>query len=57
MVIACGPKRDPVLGIKAGGKGLVPDTHIAWKFKEFPSDCVTPLAYQHKLFVLDGTAT
>ena len=54
MIIACGPKRDPVLGIRDGGKGLVTDTHIAWKFKEFPSDCVTPLFYQHKLFVLDG---
>jgi len=54
MIIACGPKRDPVLGIRDGGKGLVTDTHIAWRFKEFPSDCVTPLFYQGKLFVLDG---
>jgi outer membrane protein assembly factor BamB len=54
MIIACGPKRDPVLAIKPGGKGLVTDTHIAWKFQEFPSDCVTPLFYQQQLFVLDG---
>jgi len=54
MIFACGPKRDPVLAIKDGGKGLVTDTHLAWKFKEFPSDCVTPLYYQKKLFVLDG---
>jgi outer membrane protein assembly factor BamB len=54
MIIACGPKRDPVLGIKDGGKGLVTDTHIAWRFKEYPSDCVTPLFYEGKLFVLDG---
>jgi outer membrane protein assembly factor BamB len=54
MIIACGPKGDPVLGIKDGGRGLVTDTHIAWRFKEFPSDCVTPLFYQQKLFVLDG---
>jgi outer membrane protein assembly factor BamB len=54
MIIACGPRRDPVLAIKDGGKGLVTDTQIAWRLKEFPSDCVTPLAYQHKLFVLDG---
>jgi outer membrane protein assembly factor BamB len=54
MIIACGPKRDPVLGIKDGGKGLVTETNIGWRFKQFPSDCVTPLAYQHKLFVLDG---
>ena len=54
MIIACGPKRDPVLAIKDGGRGLVTDTHIAWKFKEFPSDCVTPLVYRQRLFVLDG---
>ena len=54
MIIVCGPKRDPVLGIKDGGKGLVTDTHIVWRFKEFPADCVTPLFYQEKLFILDG---
>jgi outer membrane protein assembly factor BamB len=54
MIIACGPKRDPILGIKDGGRGLVTDTHIAWRFSEYPSDCVTPLFYQQKLFVLDG---
>ena len=54
MIIACGPKRDPVLGIKDGGKGLVTGTHIAWRFKEVPADCVTPLFYQKKLFILDG---
>jgi len=54
LIIACGPKRDPVLGIRDGGKGLVTDTHIAWRFREFPSDCATPLFYQSKLFVLDG---
>lgn len=54
MVFACGPKRDPVIAIKDGGQELVTSTHLAWKFKEFPSDCVTPLFYQEKLFVLDG---
>lgn len=54
LVIACGPKRDPVLGIKDGGHGLVTETHLAWKFTEFPSDCVTPLFYNKRLFVLDG---
>jgi outer membrane protein assembly factor BamB len=54
MIIACGPKRDPVLAIRDGGKGLVTDTELAWQFKEFPSDCVTPLAYRGQLYVLDG---
>ena len=54
MIIACGPKHDPVLGIRDGGKGLVTDTQLAWQFREFPSDCVTPLAYHGRLYVLDG---
>jgi len=54
MIIACGPKRDPLLAIRDGGKGLVTDTALAWQSKEFPSDCVTPLAYRHQLYVLDG---
>jgi outer membrane protein assembly factor BamB len=54
LIFACGPKRDPVLAIKDGGRGLVTDTHLAWKFTEFPSDCATPLFYDQRLFVLDG---
>jgi outer membrane protein assembly factor BamB len=54
MIIACGPKGDPVLAIRDGGKGLVTATHTAWKMTEYTSDCVTPLFYQHRLFVLDG---
>jgi outer membrane protein assembly factor BamB len=54
LIFACGPKRDPVLAIRDGGGGLVTDSNIAWKFKEFPSDCVTPLYYRDRLFVLDG---
>jgi outer membrane protein assembly factor BamB len=54
LVIACGPKRDPVLAIKDGGRGLVTATNLAWEFTEFPSDCPTPLFYQQRLFILDG---
>ena len=54
LIIACAPRGDPVLAIKDGGKGLVTDAQIAWKLKEYPSDCVTPLFYRGKLFVLDG---
>jgi outer membrane protein assembly factor BamB len=54
MIIGCGPRRDPVIAIKDGGKGLVTDTHLAWSLKEVSSDCVTPLYYQKRLFVLDG---
>jgi outer membrane protein assembly factor BamB len=54
LVFACGPKRDPVLAIKDGGHGVVTDTHIAWKFTEYPTDCTTPLVYNKHLFILDG---
>jgi outer membrane protein assembly factor BamB len=54
MIISCAPKKAPVFGIKDGGKGDVTGTAIAWTFKEFPSDCVTPLYYKGKVFVLDG---
>jgi outer membrane protein assembly factor BamB len=54
VVIGCAPKRDPVLAIKPGGQGALPEQAIAWTFKDYPSDCVTPLYYRDKLFVLDG---
>jgi outer membrane protein assembly factor BamB len=54
LIFACGPKRDPVLAIKDGGHGTVTDSHLAWRFKEFPSDCTTPLVYNQRLFILDG---
>jgi outer membrane protein assembly factor BamB len=54
IIVSCAPKREPVFGIRDGGKGLVTDTHTAWSFREFTSDCVTPLYYAKKLFVLDG---
>lgn len=54
LVVVSGPKRDPVLAIKTGGKGNVTATHTAWKYKEYPTDCVTPLHYRGKLFVFDG---
>lgn len=54
MIFASAPKREPVFAIKSGGKGNITSTHVAWKFDEFPTDCVTPLFYQGSLFVLDG---
>lgn len=54
ILVACAPKRDPVFGIKDGGKGLVTDTHVAWKSEEVTTDCSTPLLYRDRLFVLDG---
>lgn len=54
MIYACSSKRDVMLAIKAGGKGLVTDTHVAWSFTENSPDVCTPLYYEGRLFVLDG---
>ena len=54
MIFASAPKRDPVYAIKAGGKGDVTSSHLAWKLTENPTDWATPLFYKEKLFVLDG---
>jgi outer membrane protein assembly factor BamB len=54
LIIACGPKGQPVVAFKEGGRGNVTKTHLAWSFKENPTDWSTPLYYQKKLYVLDG---
>ena len=53
LVIAGGPKGQPVVAYKEGGKGDL-TANQAWSFKEAPTDWSTPLYYQKKLFVLDG---
>ncbi|MDB6129584.1 MAG: WD40-like repeat-like protein, partial [Verrucomicrobiales bacterium] len=52
VIFVAAPRKDPVLAIKPGSGGS--GAELLWKFKEFPSDCPTPLYYQHQLFVLDG---
>ena len=54
LIYASGPKGQPVVAYKDGGRGNVTDTHVAWKFTESPTDWSTPLVYEGKLFVLDG---
>ena len=54
LIWACAPKKEPILAIRDGGKGTITDTHVAWRFDQYPTDCVTPLYYDKKLFVLDG---
>jgi len=54
LIFASAPKREPLLAIKEGGRGVVTDSHVAWRFVENPPDVCTPLFYQGKLFVLDG---
>jgi outer membrane protein assembly factor BamB len=54
FIYACGPKGEPVIAVKDGGQGNVTDTHIAWRFKESPTDWSTPLVYRDRLYVLNG---
>ncbi len=54
FIYASGPKGQPVIAVKDGGKGNVTESHVAWSFKEAPTDWSTPLLYQGKLFILDG---
>jgi outer membrane protein assembly factor BamB len=55
VVLACAPKGDPVYAIKAGGKGKLDDSALAWKTdqeREVASDVPTPLFYDGDFFVL-----
>lgn len=54
LVIVSGPKRNPVLAFHDGLKGDITKSGLAWSYKEYPTDCVTPLFYQNKIYVLDG---
>ncbi len=54
LVIVCAPKGEPVFAIRPRGKGQLGADSIAWSWKQQPSDCCTPLAYEGRLFVLNG---
>ncbi len=54
LVFACGPKHEPLMAIRAGGRGLVTDSHTVWTSTASTPDVCTPLVYQGRLFVLDG---
>lgn len=54
VVVACVPKREPVLGIRAGGQGDVTESHRAWTFDGCIPDVCSPLVYRGRLYILDG---
>jgi outer membrane protein assembly factor BamB len=54
LVIVSGAKRNPMLAFRDCGKGDITSSGLAWTYKEYPTDCPTPLFYQGKLFNLDG---
>jgi len=53
-IIVCGPRGAPVYALRPNGSGQLPPESVLWSYKEQPSDCCTPLAYDKKLFVLNG---
>lgn len=54
LVVAAGPKGQPVVAFRGGGKGDVTTSHRVWEFREAPTDWSTPCLLDHHLFVLDG---
>jgi outer membrane protein assembly factor BamB len=55
VILVCGPKGSPVFALRAGGKGVLSDTAIAWKSDQHrvvTSDVPTPLFYLGDFFVL-----
>lgn len=55
VVLACAPKKEPIIAVKLGGNGTLPDSAIAWKSEKpspLTSDVPTPLFYQGDFFIL-----
>lgn len=55
VILACAPKRDPIYAVKAGGKGNLDSSSLAWVSKDdrvISSDVPTPLFYDGDFFVL-----
>jgi outer membrane protein assembly factor BamB len=56
VVLACAPKGSPIYAVKAGLKGNLDDSCLAWKSeeREVSSDVATPLFYKGKFYVVNG---
>jgi outer membrane protein assembly factor BamB len=55
IILACAPKGDPVYAVKAGGKGELDDSWLAWvsEDRRVSSDVPTPLFYEGKFYILN----
>jgi outer membrane protein assembly factor BamB len=54
LVYVNGARGNPLLAFHDCGRGDITTSGLAWSYTEYPTDCVTPLFYQGKLFELDG---
>jgi outer membrane protein assembly factor BamB len=55
VILGCGPKREPVYAVKAGGSGDISQSGLAWKSEErgaVTTDVPTPLFYRGRFYVL-----
>tara|TARA_B100001123_G_scaffold443069_1_gene588138 strand:+ start:3664 stop:4989 length:1326 start_codon:yes stop_codon:yes gene_type:complete len=55
VILACAPKRDPIYAVKAGGKGRLRDSDLAWvsrNERDITSDVPTPAYYDGDFFIL-----
>lgn len=55
VILACGPKGAPVFAIKAGGRGVLTESEVAWASRDqrvVTADVPTPLGYLGDFFVL-----
>ncbi|MHC4993418.1 MAG: outer membrane protein assembly factor BamB family protein [Planctomycetota bacterium] len=56
VMLACGPKKQPVYAVRLGGKGKLPMSYNIWKSKhnDVTTDVATPLFYKGKFYILKG---
>lgn len=54
MIVACAPKGGRIHAVRAGSSGKLGDDGWAWTARGNSPDVCTPLAYDGKLYVLDG---
>jgi outer membrane protein assembly factor BamB len=56
VVLACAPKGAPIYAVKAGARGVAPNSDLAWtsKDREVSTDVSTPLFYKDRFFVLNS---
>jgi len=54
FIFVIGPKREQLVALRGGGRGMVGENQVAWRTEQFIPDVSTPLFYGGRLFVLDG---
>jgi outer membrane protein assembly factor BamB len=56
VMLACAPKGSPIYAVKAGAKGTLDDSGLAWKSseREASTDVSTPVFYKGRFYVVNG---